>query len=99
MLESFTAETFRPHLDQKFRMNGDTIVLRLSSVDDWSERAGPGAAGRTRAPFSLVFHAPDGPVFTQGTYSLGHDELGNFELFIVPIGRDAQGIMYEAVFT
>jgi hypothetical protein len=99
MLESFTADTFRPHLDENFRMDRNGVVLRLRSVDDWSERAGPGAAGRERAPFSLVFHAAEGPVYPQGIYPLEHDVLGNFALFMVPIGRDAEGVKYEAVFT
>jgi hypothetical protein len=35
----------------------------------------------------------------QGTYSLGHAELGDLELFLVPLGPDGDARMrYEAAF-
>jgi hypothetical protein len=32
-------------------------------------------------------------------YGFEHHEVGTFEIFIVPIGRTAQGVSYEAVFS
>jgi hypothetical protein len=57
---------------------------------------GPGIG---RAPFSVTFLNRTQRVLPQSTYRLLHDELGAFELFIVPIARDAEGVRYEAVFT
>ena len=34
----------------------------------------------------------------QGVRDFSHDQMGQFELFIVPIRQDAQGFYYEAVF-
>ena len=34
----------------------------------------------------------------QGMYQLQHDQLGALELFLVPVGRDHEGLYYEAVF-
>ncbi len=34
----------------------------------------------------------------QGTFDLEHDQIGSFALFLVPIGPDAEGMRYEAVF-
>jgi hypothetical protein len=34
----------------------------------------------------------------QGVRNFIHDQMGQFELFIVPIRQDAQGFYYEAVF-
>ena len=31
-------------------------------------------------------------------YDLQHPSLGKFALLLVPIGKDAQGLYYEAVF-
>ena len=39
------------------------------------------------------------PALPQRIYRLEHAELGGLDLFLVPIGRDASGITYEAVFT
>jgi hypothetical protein len=45
-----------------------------------------------------VFRAPLSEVWPQGTYTLSHGELGELELFSVPIGADAEGVRYEAAF-
>jgi hypothetical protein len=34
----------------------------------------------------------------QGVRNFQHEQMGNFELFIVPVQQDAQGFYYEAVF-
>ena len=34
----------------------------------------------------------------QGTYPMEHETLGRLEVFLVPLGPDAQGMRYEAVF-
>jgi len=34
----------------------------------------------------------------QGVHNLSHDQMGDFELFIVPIKRDEHGFYYEAIF-
>ena len=52
-----------------------------------------------RPPFSIVFLEPAAEVLPQAIYRFDHDELGAFELFVVPIARDADGTRYEAVFT
>jgi hypothetical protein len=38
------------------------------------------------------------PVLPQGIQRLSHAELGELDLFLVPIGPDAQGMRYEAAF-
>ena len=66
---------------------------------DGGQRAGrPGPDGQQRRQFSLVFRAPATQVWPQGTYGLSHEELGELELFLVPIGSDAEGVRYEAAF-
>lgn len=49
--------------------------------------------------FSVVFTCPETQVFEQGVYQVKHEQLGEFELFLVPIFGDQQGVDYEAVFT
>jgi len=48
--------------------------------------------------FSLNFHGPASPALRQGIYKLKHAQLGEFELFLVPIARDKDGFQYEAAF-
>ncbi len=53
--------------------------------------------GRGR-PFSIVFRGPGDILLPQAIYRVEHDQIGTFDLFIVPIGRDTAGLRYEAVF-
>ena len=102
MLEDFTVGTFADRLGDVFRVDtGSAIVeLRLVEVTEpgGSQPSEPPGSG-ARTPFSLVFLEASGDVLPQQIYPFDHDELGRFEIFIVPIGRDADGVRYEAVFT
>lgn len=48
--------------------------------------------------FSLRFRGDRNKVFPQRIYPMKHDSIGDFDLFLVPIGRDDTGTFYEAVF-
>jgi len=48
--------------------------------------------------YSLLFRGPADLLLPQRTYHLEHDPLGSFDLFLVPVSRDAAGVYYEAVF-
>ncbi len=54
---------------------------------------------RPQAPFALVLRAPLGAAaIGQGMVRLAHPELGELELFLVPIGPDSVGMRYEITF-
>jgi hypothetical protein len=61
--------------------------------------AGTAPPGAFRTPFRLIFRGPREVFFSQGILALEHAELGRLEIFLVPIGPDAQGMRYEAIFT
>ena len=95
MLEGLTIDDFAGRVGELFR-----FVTDMGTVDcELAECERLGAAEAGRIPFSLVFLGPADPGLPQRTYPCSHDELGDFELFVVPIGRDAAGTRYEAVFT
>jgi len=99
MLETFTVETFQPHVGQPFRVivnDTQEMITRLSSVDPWGHEE---AASRPRIPFSLTFHARPDAQIPQQTYRIESQVLEPFDCFLVPIGPDAGGMRYEAVFT
>lgn len=48
--------------------------------------------------FSLLLLGPPDKFLGQGIRHLHHDELGEFDLFLVPIGQDEAGVSYEIVF-
>jgi hypothetical protein len=47
--------------------------------------------------FSLLFQGPAEPFLPQAIYPLEHAQLGAFALFLVPVGKNAAGFLYEAV--
>lgn len=47
---------------------------------------------------SLLFRGGPEWLLPQGTYALAHETLGEGLLFLVPVGRDDDGLDYQAVF-
>lgn len=98
MLESFTVESFVPYLNDPFwiRLADGRVETRLAAATP----LGPGdAADGGRRPFSLLFHGPGRFTLPQQTYRVEHEALGEFDLFLVPIGPEGAAMRYEAVFT
>ncbi|RDS81421.1 DUF6916 family protein [Dyella psychrodurans] len=54
--------------------------------------------GMVRAPFSLVFHNTSPVLFPQRIYQMANPDMGQFGIFLVPIGRNQDGFLYQAVF-
>jgi hypothetical protein len=52
---------------------------------------------REGGAFRLEWRGPRDPVLPQAVYGFRRDDEA-FEMFIVPVGRDEQGVVYEAVF-
>jgi hypothetical protein len=92
--EALTREAFAAQVDTKFTLafeGLEPIELKLSRVSELI--ANDAAEG-----FSIVFKGPGEFVLRQNTYRLEHDVMGAFLVLLVPIGKDEQGVDYEAVF-
>lgn len=50
------------------------------------------------APFSLILRGPRTPLLAQATYAVQHPRHGRIDLFLVPLGQDANGTRYEVTF-
>jgi uncharacterized protein DUF6916 len=48
--------------------------------------------------FALHFRGDRNQIFPQHIYPMKHDAIGDFDLFLVPVGRGETGTFYEAVF-
>lgn len=51
-----------------------------------------------RAPFSLLFRNSAAFLFPQQTYRMRHARVGSFDIFLVPVAREREGFLYQAVF-
>jgi hypothetical protein len=100
MLETLTHALFAEHLHSTFRIHFDpagpveTELVEATLLRSRAQGGGPPG----REPFSLVFRGPKEPWFPQRIYRVEHERMGSFDLFLVPIGPDAAGMRYEAVF-
>jgi hypothetical protein len=95
MIETLTCSHFEPHIGDVF-----TVAAGGSSLSLTLKAAKPlGMALREGGAFALNFSGPAAPLLQQSIYPLRHAAFGTLDLFIVPIGKDKDGIVYEAVFT
>jgi hypothetical protein len=98
MLENFEIGTFAPHLGETFRIQAaDSPSTEMTLIEATALGQDPASEGQ-RAQFSLVFRGARDRVLPQRIYRVQHDAIGEFDLFMVPIGPDQEGMRYEAVF-
>jgi hypothetical protein len=89
--EDLTARAFSGHVGEAFRVHrggSGPLEVELVSVEGEPE-------GR---PFSVVFRGPADAPLSQGIHRMEHPKMGSLDIFLVPIGPDGEGFLYEAVF-
>lgn len=90
-----TREAFAEQLHSTFALaagEAGTVPAELIELLD-------GPEGRGYEQFSLVFRTAADIAEVQGTYDLDHPALGRTLLFLVPVGRNAEGLHLQAVIT
>lgn len=94
-LDRVTVEDFAPFVGQQFVLPAQDAVLVLEAATPLPPN--PPRAPRPN-PFTLDFTGP-APLLPQATYAFSHPDLGDFDLFIVPVGPTAEGgYSYQALF-
>jgi len=94
MVVHLTKSAFAENLNTKFWLRdpaGERVAIDLVELND--SRSSP-----QNEAFSLLFRGDSRQVYPQRLYSVEHDTMGAFDLFLVPVGRDEKGTFYEAVF-
>lgn len=77
---------------------GAVRTMRLVEATESDALGGPGPDGQQRRQFRLLFVSGEDTVLPQATYVMGLPSLGTLDVFLVPVGRDGDGVHYEAVF-
>lgn len=90
-------EHFAPRLNEVFSVQVEGTSAPFVLVEARPLKQGP-RPGRWREPFSLLFRHEAAVLFPQKTYIVRNDAMGEFGLFLVPIARDKDGFIYQAVF-
>jgi hypothetical protein len=94
MLENWSQELFEQAMNSRFEIEipgQGRQSLELIALTRYPSNPKVSA-------FSALFRGPLDRPFGQGSYSVGHEQMGQVDLFLVPVGREADGMRYEAVF-
>ena len=91
---SFTHEAFHRQINRNFRVQLDENTgVDLELVEVSEIKLYP-----QQEEFTIVFRGPLNAFLGQGMGNFTHEQMGEFELFIVAIRQDELGFYYEAVF-
>ena len=94
MATFLTHALFSEHLNTTFRVildDSNSIEMKLTELSEL-------LLSPQQERFAVVFKGPKEPFLGQGTRQFVHDQMGAFDLFIVPIGADETSVNYEATF-
>ena len=72
-------------------LDGEVVPLTLAKVQPLPP------SGREAGAFVLEWRGPADPVLPQAIYTFRQGE-DMFEIFIVPLRKDGEGVRYEAIF-
>ena len=91
---SLTHEVFTQNANSKFQVQlDDDTAVELELVDVSELNVHP-----HQEEFAVEFRGPLNIFLGQGVRPFTHEQMGRFELFIVPVRQEADGFYYEAVF-
>ncbi len=94
-LDMLTLQDFQAHLNAPFAATHEalqTMPFFLTEARALAQAATPGAS----APFSLLFR--NVASLPQQIHTLVHPSLGEVDIFLVPVARDGDATVYQAVF-
>jgi hypothetical protein len=89
-------EDFEHRIGSVFEQSDGSAALRLEEATLLPSRY---AMPDLRPPFSLIFIGPGDTILPQQLYRLTHREMGEVMIFLVPVGKDDRGVLYQAVFS
>ena len=73
------------------REDGPSVEMTLEKAAELP------SSGHDAVAYRLAFRGPFEPILPQAIYTF-RDGEDSFEIFIVPVGREEKGALYEAVF-
>ncbi|NID16468.1 DUF6916 family protein [Luteibacter yeojuensis] len=96
-MQLFHLDHFAAHLNETFMVDIENVSTPFVLVEARPIAHQP-AHGLMREPFSLLFRHEAAVVFPQRIYTMRNGALGEFGIFLVPIARDRDGFIYQALF-
>lgn len=86
-------DVFAGQVNSKFQVNvgAERFETVLTGVSDLKTTP-------AQESFSLIFQMPENFPAEQGIYRFENTEIGNHEIFVVPIGKTSDGFEFQAVY-
>lgn len=97
-MELLTLDHFARHVNETFSAalnDGEVPFVLVEARALSSSQVMPGAA---RVPFSLLFRNTSAFLFPQQTYLMRHESVGEIGIMLVPVAREREGFLYQAIF-
>lgn len=95
MLDHLNSQVFTDQLNTTFLLQVPGAASLPIELFEVSEKDSSAAVEQ----FSLMFRGPLSPFYPQAIYTLEHEKLGKFDLFLVPLGPDSAGMRYQVIFS
>lgn len=92
-----TYEGFAPHINQTFSVDLGTATVEMTLTQATKGRPQTWE-GLRKEPFFLLFKCAKPVVLPQRMYRFASAGFGPMDIFIVPVGREPDGVVYQAVF-
>jgi len=93
-MKSLTLADFVGHINDTFDVQGDVdeaVSIRLIAANSI-------ISNDLQENFDVVFKGPLGSFLPQSVYTFEIPVQGKHEIFLVPIGQEPDGFIYQAVF-
>lgn len=92
-----TYEGFANHINETFQVGVGEASVEMTLMQatkgkprDWE--------GVRKEPFALLFKCAKPVILPQKIYPFEKSGFGKMDIFIVPVARDKDGIVYQAIF-
>jgi hypothetical protein len=90
-------EAFAGRLNEAFQVSLGTSSVEMTLIQ--ATKAPPrDIEGLRKEPFALLFKCASLVVLPQKIYPFANSAFGKLDIFIVPVARDRDGIVYQAIF-
>ncbi|MBU0483365.1 MAG: hypothetical protein KKB30_02470 [Proteobacteria bacterium] len=97
MIDQLQKNSFEPHLHTIFTIHPEGVEepVEVTLVEV------VGSESKAMTQFSALFKAAAGVFLPQGTYRIGHKQMGKHDLFLVPVVDTEGGAdpLYQAAFS
>jgi hypothetical protein len=94
-IRTLSKPDFHPHLNTKFEIYTDSLGVVEAELIDITE-----TKYENQESFSLIFSTNKDKVFEQKIYRIKHPEMGEMELFMVPVASPKKDeLHYQVVFS